>query len=68
MWNRDEVEGKTEQLKGRAKQAVGDLTNDERLRNEGEVDEAAGDVQRGIGKGRRKVGEALRDLGNKIGR
>src|SRR5258707_15209446 len=48
MWNRDEVRGKADQVKGRAKQAVGDLSDDERLKNEGEADEAAGKAQETI--------------------
>ena len=50
------------------KQAAGDLTDDEQLRNEGVADEAAGEVQEAFGKGRRKVGEAIEDLGKKIGK
>ena len=64
--NRDELEGRKEQLKGKIKQAAGDLTDDERLRDEGVADEAVGDVQEAFGKGRRKVGEALDDLGDKL--
>jgi uncharacterized protein YjbJ (UPF0337 family) len=66
MWNKDEVEGKGDQLKGRAKQAAGDLSNDEQLRDEGVADEAAGDVEEAFGKGRRKVEEAIKDVGDKI--
>jgi len=66
--NRDEIEGRKDQLKGKVKKAVGDLTDNERLHDEGAVDEAAGDVQEGFGKGRRKVGEALDDLADKIKR
>jgi uncharacterized protein YjbJ (UPF0337 family) len=66
--NRDELEGKKESLKGKAKQAVGDLTDNERLHDEGVADEAAGDTQEAIGRGRRKVGEAIEDLGEKIKR
>ena len=66
--NRDEIEGRKEQLKGKVKKAVGDLTDDEQLHDEGVVDEAAGDVQEGFGRGRRKVGEALDDLADKIKR
>ena len=68
MWNKDEMHGKIDQLKGRAKQAAGDLTDDENLKDEGAVDEAAGDVQEAFGKGRRKVGEAIEDIGDKIKR
>ena len=66
--NRDELEGRAEQVKGKVKKAVGDLTDDEQLHDEGEVDEAAGDVQEGYGRARRKVGEAIEDLGNKVKR
>jgi uncharacterized protein YjbJ (UPF0337 family) len=66
--NRDELEGKAEKVKGKAKQAVGDLTDDERLRDEGVADEAAGNAQEGLGKARRKVGEAIEDIGENIKR
>ena len=68
MWNKDEVDGKIDQAKGRAKQAAGDLTNDEDLKAEGEADEAAGKVQDTIGCGTRKVGEAIEDFGKKVKR
>jgi uncharacterized protein YjbJ (UPF0337 family) len=66
--NRDELEGKNDQVKGKIKQAAGDLTDDDRLHDEGVSDEAAGKVQEGFGRGRRKVGEALEDLGDKMKR
>ncbi len=66
--NRDEFDGKGEQLKGKVKQAAGDLTDNQSLHDEGVADEAAGNVQEGFGKGRRKVGEAIKDLGDKIKR
>ena len=66
--NRDEIEGKAEALKGKMKQAAGDLTDDARLHDEGVADEAAGDTQEAIGRGRRKVGEFVEDLGKSIKR
>jgi uncharacterized protein YjbJ (UPF0337 family) len=66
--NRDELEGKAEQIKGKMKQAAGDLTDDEQLHGEAVEDEAAGNVQEGYGKIRRKAGEAIEDLGNKLKR
>jgi uncharacterized protein YjbJ (UPF0337 family) len=66
MWNKDEVRGKADQLKGDIKKGIGDLQGDEQLRDEGEADKAAGEVQETFGKGRRKVGEAVKDLGDKI--
>lgn len=66
--NRDELDGKGDQLKGKLKQAAGDLTDNDRLHDEGVADEAAGNVQEGFGKGRRKIGEAIEDLGDKLKR
>jgi uncharacterized protein YjbJ (UPF0337 family) len=66
--NRDELEGKGEQIKGKIKQAVGDLTDNEELEGEGVADEAAGNVQEGFGKARRKVGETIEDVGQKLKR
>lgn len=66
--NRDELEGKKDQLKGKVKQAAGDLTDDDQLHDEGVADEAAGDVQEGFGRARRKVGNAIEDLGDSIKR
>jgi len=64
--NRDEIEGKTEALKGKIKQAAGDLTDDQNLHDEGVVDEAAGKTQDAFGRTKRKVGEAIEDIGNAI--
>ena len=66
MKNKDELDGKARGVKGKVKQGIGDVADDQRLRDEGVADEAAGDIQEGFGKGRRKVGEAVKDLGNKI--
>jgi len=40
MWNKHERDGKFDQAKGRAKQAVGDLTGNKTLKAEGQMDEA----------------------------
>ena len=64
--NKDELDGKADALKGRVKQGVGDLTDNDKLHDEGVADEAAGKVQEGFGKARRKVGDALEDVGDKI--
>jgi uncharacterized protein YjbJ (UPF0337 family) len=68
MWNRDEVRGKADQVKGRVKEEVGDMMDDDRLEDEGRAERAAGEIEEGVGKGRRKIGNAIKDLGNKIGR
>jgi uncharacterized protein YjbJ (UPF0337 family) len=64
--NNDELNGKSDKVKGRAKQAWGDITNNQDLHDEGVADEAAGNVEEGFGKARRKVGDALHDVAHKI--
>ena len=54
--------------KGKLKQAAGDLTDNDRLHDEGVADEAEGSVQEGFGRARRKVGEAIEDIGDDIKR
>ena len=66
--NKDELKGKAEAVKGKVKQVAGDLTDDEQLRDEGVVDEVAGDTQAALGRAKRKVGEAIEDVGEKIKR
>ena len=66
--NRDELEGKAKAVKGRMKQAAGDITNNERLRDEGRADEAVGEARDDVGRARRKVGEAIEDIGEDIKR
>lgn len=64
--NKDEFEGKWEQLKGSVKDKAGELTNDEELEAEGEVQHAEGEAQESWGKTKRKVGEAVKSVGDKI--
>jgi len=48
-------DGTTDDLKGRAKEAAGDLTDDQGLKNEGKVDRATGGVK-----------DAAEDAGDKL--
>ena len=66
--NRDELEGRAERVKGKVKQAAGDLTDNDRLRDEGVVDEAAGSLQEGFGRARRKVEEVAEDVKDELDR
>jgi uncharacterized protein YjbJ (UPF0337 family) len=66
--NQDELDGKSNQVKGKAKQAWADVTDNERLHDEGVADEAGGEVQEDLGRARRKVGEAIEDLGEDLKR
>jgi uncharacterized protein YjbJ (UPF0337 family) len=64
--NRDELEGKATAVKGKVKQAAGDLADDPELYEEGVADEVAGKTQDAIGRARRKVGETIEDVGEAI--
>ena len=66
--NRDEMEGKWDQAKGRVKEGLGKALDDDELEAEGDADRAGGKVQEGFGKARRKVGEAIEDVGDAIKR
>ena len=41
----DRIEGMVDKAKGKAKETWGDLTNDETIRNEGEMDQASGEMK-----------------------
>ena len=41
--------GKTDDAKGRVKEAAGSITGDDKLKNEGKVDRAAGSVKDKVG-------------------
>lgn len=66
--NRDEIEGKWEQAKGKTKETIGKAIDDRDMEDEGTADRAGGKVQEGFGKARRKVGEAIEDAGDAIKR
>lgn len=66
--NRDEVKGKATEIKGKFKQAAGDLTDNPRLHDEGVADEVAGKTQDTFGRAKRKVGEKVEDIADAIKR
>jgi uncharacterized protein YjbJ (UPF0337 family) len=39
------MSGETDKVKGRVKEAVGDLTDDDELKREGKIDQASGKVK-----------------------
>jgi len=53
-------DGSVDDAKGRIKEAAGDLTGDEDLKNEGKVDQASGKVKDAVGGAADKVKDALR--------
>jgi uncharacterized protein YjbJ (UPF0337 family) len=52
-------DGKFDKMKGRAKEAAGDLTDDDDLENEGKVDRASGAIKDKVGKATDKVKDAV---------
>jgi uncharacterized protein YjbJ (UPF0337 family) len=42
------MSGKMDEMKGRTKEALGDLTDDDEMKREGKRDQAAGDVKQKI--------------------
>jgi uncharacterized protein YjbJ (UPF0337 family) len=54
-------DGTTDDAKGRVKEAAGDLTDDQGLKNEGKVDRATGSVKDAVG----NVGDKVKDAVNK---
>ena len=57
--------GKTDELKGRAKEAAGALTGDKKLKREGQLDQAAGKVKKKVEDAVDKVKELLSDKDEK---
>jgi uncharacterized protein YjbJ (UPF0337 family) len=66
IFNDDEVEGKWDKAKGTVKEKVGELTGDEQLEAEGEVDRASGETQETWGKFKRGVSEAVDSVGEAV--
>lgn len=64
--NKDEVEGKFEDLKGKVKEGVGNLTGNRELEAEGEADQVEGQTQETWGKFKRGVGDAVDAVGDAI--
>jgi uncharacterized protein YjbJ (UPF0337 family) len=52
-------DGKFDEMKGRAKEAAGDLTDDDDLENEGKIDRASGAIKDKVDKATDKVRDAV---------
>lgn len=57
-----EIKGDWNQLKGRVKQAYGDLTDDDLVREEGKDDEMLGKLQKKTGKSRDELVKWINSL------
>ena len=63
---RDRAEGTVEEMKGKAKQAWGDMTDDERAQAEGKVEEAKGKAQQAWGDLKDKADDLMDDIDRKV--
>lgn len=59
--NKDQVNGRAETVKGNLKEAAGALTGNERLKSEGQAEQAAGKVQSTVGDVKNDVGNAIKN-------
>jgi uncharacterized protein YjbJ (UPF0337 family) len=55
---------KLDDLKGRAKEATGDLTDNDNMKREGKLDQAKADVKEKVGNVADKVSDKLKDVTN----
>ena len=60
--NKDQVEGRAEQLKGAIKETAGKVVGNEKLKAEGTADKVVGKVQADVGDAK----EAIKDAVNKF--
>jgi len=58
--------GNLDEAKGKAKQAVGDLTGDDDLRHEGQVDEKAGQAKDKVGAAKDKAEDVIDTVKDKV--
>jgi uncharacterized protein YjbJ (UPF0337 family) len=58
--------GKIDQIKGRIKEAVGVLTDDDRLKNEGKLDQVGGEVKEAAERVAEKVKETVAKAVEKV--
>ena len=58
----------TDDLKGRAKEAAGDLTDDDRLKREGKADRASGTVKKKLGDAKEWAEDRVDDVKDTVTR
>ena len=59
------MSGKTDEIKGRVKEAAGAMTDDDRLRREGKSDQAVGKAKQAVDKVADKTKEAIEKVTNR---
>ena len=62
----EDTGGKAEELKGRVKEAAGDLTDDDELRRSGKADKTSGKAKQAVEHAADKVEEGIDRLKDKV--
>jgi len=62
--SKDRIEGKVDELTGRGKSAVGDLTDDDQKRAEGQADQSQGKLKQGVADVKDKVDDLVKKVTN----
>ena len=55
------MSGQSDEMKGRVKKAAGELTGNDELKREGQVDKTTGKIKQGIDKAAENVKKAIRE-------
>lgn len=55
---------KLDDMKGRAKEAAGDLTDDKDLQREGKIDQGKAEVKEKVGDAADKISDKIKDITN----
>ncbi len=64
--NKDQVKGRVEDVKGKIKEGAAQVTGNERLRVEGQLDQAAGKTRAAYGDAKEKVKDAVKKTADRI--
>ena len=57
---RDRIDGKMDDVTGRGKSALGNVTGDDKMKGEGEADQASGKVKEGLADAKDKVDDVVK--------
>lgn len=60
-----DVEGKYEEMKGRAKEAAGDLTDDDDMKRDGKIDQASGKATQKVDHVKEKIEDTIDRVADK---
>ena len=64
--NEHQVDGRTDQAKGKIKEVTGKVVGNERLQGEGLADQASGKTEAAYGDAKEKVKDGIKDAADKL--